>query len=253
MPWLIPLSRDRSRTSPASSERHGCSTSRSSRRASRTSVRGTALPSRTVDVDRSASSHGGAVPHDEARLPGAAAARRRPARRSSTSPGAPASTASSCGPAATATSPAGCPSCAPPPGRGGDAHGLPGHRPLHRRLRRRPAPRRDRAAAVAAQRDRRARRRGRAHPGQLGHVQPAAAAVHARRANRPKTATVLLEALVELARACGAGGRLARARAAQPLRGLHGQPRWTRPSTWPRRCDARPAPAPCGPAPTCST
>ena len=34
------------------------------------------------------------------------------------------------------------------PGRGGDGHRLPGDRPLHRRLRRRPAPRRRRAAAL---------------------------------------------------------------------------------------------------------
>ena len=65
------------------------------------------------------------------------------------------------------------------PRRRRDAHRLPGHRPLHRRLRRRPAPRRDRPAALPAQRDRRAGRRGRADPGELGHVQPAPAAVHA--------------------------------------------------------------------------
>ena len=39
---------------------------------------------------------------------------------------------------------------------------------------------------------------------------------------------VLLEALVELARARRPGGRLARPGADQPVRGLHGQPRWSR-------------------------
>ena len=122
------------------------------------------------------------------------------------------------------------------PGRGGDAHRLPGDRPLHRRLRRRPAPRRGRAAALPAQRHRRARRRGGADPGQLGDVQPPAAAVHPAAAARrgPR----------------GAAGGAGRAERSTPPGRASGSPSsrstatrttcstgWTRRSTSPRRCE----------------
>ncbi|CAA9288167.1 MAG: Inosose isomerase, partial [uncultured Corynebacteriales bacterium] len=109
------------------------------------------------------------------------------------------------------------------PGRRGAADGVPGDRPLHRPLRRRPAPGRHRPAALPAQRHRRARRRGRAHPGQLGDVQPAAAAVHpaAPAGGGPGGAA---GGAGRAERARRRGGRVAGPGADQPVRGLHAQP-----------------------------
>ena len=109
-----------------------------------------------------------------------------------------------------------------PRGRG-DEDRLPGDGPLHRRLRRRPAPRRDRPDPHPAQRDRRDRRRGDAHPGELGDVQPAPAPVRAAadRRGRPEGAA---RGADPARRARGAGGRLARPGGAEPVRGLHDQP-----------------------------
>ena len=138
------------------------------------------------------------------------------------------------------------------PGRRGHGHRLPRDRPFHRRLRRRPAPRRRRAAALPAQRDRRAGRDRGADPGQLGHVQPAPAAVHpAPPAHRGPQGPA--------GGAPGAGrprrrrGRVAGRGADQPLRGLHGQPAGGGGRAGRRGRAGDRSRARSGSAPTCST
>ena len=122
------------------------------------------------------------------------------------------------------SSPRDCRSSGPPHAPAWYAPPSAGHRPLHRRLRRRPAPRRHRAAALQLSVIARAgRRRGPRRPASWGMF-----SLRLPPFTPPRKPTedreVLLEALVELARARRPGRRLAGRRADQPLRGLHGQP-----------------------------